>query len=85
MKPGSRGTSLKQIIFSASLTVVLLIHHRHFQQNNRKVAAALAFELLFLTTKGYLDIDQPEPFADIAVRKTDLFERHFSEAATAAH
>ena len=38
---------------------------------NRRTAAACLFELLVLKTKGYIEVVQPEPYADITVTPTD--------------
>jgi cohesin complex subunit SCC1 len=38
----------------------------------RRTAAAVLFELLVLKTKDYVDVQQPKPFADIAVTPTQL-------------
>ena len=38
---------------------------------NRRTAAACLFELLVLKTKGYIEVDQAQPYADIIVTPTD--------------
>lgn len=38
----------------------------------RRTAAAVFFELLVLKTKDYVDVEQPEPYADITIRPTEL-------------
>jgi chromatin segregation and condensation protein Rec8/ScpA/Scc1 (kleisin family) len=38
----------------------------------RKVAASCFLELLVLKTKGYVQLEQSEPFADIIVTQDEL-------------
>lgn len=38
---------------------------------NRRTAAACFFELLVIKTKGFIDVKQPEPYADIIITPTD--------------
>ena len=43
-------------------------------KDKRRVVAGCFQELLFLTTKGLIDLEQARPYSNIVVSKTDLFD-----------
>lgn len=44
------------------------------QKKNRKTVAGAFFQLLVLKSLNYVDLKQPEPYADITVTKTAHFD-----------
>lgn len=72
-----RGWSKKTVIVMKELdrrfgaTTKPLSFDTMSQKRSRLDAANLFFELCVLKTRGCIEVDQPEPFADITVTKTD--------------